>query len=466
MMSLNNAKTEPQDEPIFKVGAPLAVIDGISFAGGQEWSNWFGNQKSQPERTYYPNTVEDLQAIVRHANEDNKKIRCVGSGHSWSPMAKTDDYLVTMNNLNKIHDPVKGRTVSGEEQWTVQVEMGVTVEELNQFLTKHDPPLSPITMVRVGGLLTMGTHGPILAGQSLSDQVTELVIVNGKGELVTYSEAKDPAAFSTAGVSLGALGIIYTAKLKLVPTPVVRTTDVFTSYDEVLRPEALKEFILGSEGFEILQHPFKPNCRELNPDIFYRRWEKTNERIETEEEIAAYFAKPLTVDHPFFTGVRPGVRHSTLTNSFHFVVSDGSSKFYDCSLAFKVNDDFSNASEAFKDLIRLNNEFSSAAPGRELTVVESRFSRASSKIMSQIYDEDPKAIYMQFNIMAADAVPGFYDFMIDSATYLTKKYNCLPHWGKTWEDIPEIYTTLRRGYGDRLKKFNKLRKEQDPNDLF
>lgn len=130
---------EPETITFAKVGSPMSIVDGVSFSGGDEWTNYGGNQTVQTERLFYPKTLEDLKVIVREARNDNKKVRCVGSGHSWSATAVTPDYMVSVNGMEKIHDPVRAQDGSG---WTVTLETGVLVSQLDTFLRRHNPPLA------------------------------------------------------------------------------------------------------------------------------------------------------------------------------------------------------------------------------------------------------------------------------------------------------------------------------------
>jgi FAD/FMN-containing dehydrogenase len=124
---------------MIKLGSPMAIVDGVSFSGGDIWTNFGGNQTIQSERLFYPRTLEDLKVIVREARENNKKVRCVGSGHSWSSTAMTPDYMVSVNGMDKIHAPVQSKDGSG---WTVTLETGVLVSDLDIFLRSHSPPLA------------------------------------------------------------------------------------------------------------------------------------------------------------------------------------------------------------------------------------------------------------------------------------------------------------------------------------
>lgn len=118
------------------VKSVMTTVDGVAYST-DPWTNWAGNVTSNPERTFHPKTLHDLQVIVREANAHNKKIRCAGSGHSWSTVASTNDYLVDVKGMNKIHTPI-----SSENGWTVTIEMGVLVSELDNALRQNNPPLA------------------------------------------------------------------------------------------------------------------------------------------------------------------------------------------------------------------------------------------------------------------------------------------------------------------------------------
>ncbi|KAF9274187.1 hypothetical protein BGZ88_003210, partial [Linnemannia elongata] len=137
-ISVKPTAAPTEQEPIVMLGSPMAIVDGVSFSSGDNWTNWANTLSAQPERLFYPNTLEDLQVIIREATENKKKVRCVGNGHSWSGTAVTQDYMVSINGMNRIEKPIKGE--NGE--WTVTIEMGVEVKELDEVLRKHDPPLA------------------------------------------------------------------------------------------------------------------------------------------------------------------------------------------------------------------------------------------------------------------------------------------------------------------------------------
>ncbi|KAF9913009.1 hypothetical protein EC991_005877 [Linnemannia zychae] len=452
---------DPETEVfITKVGTPMAIVDGVSFSSGDIFTNYGGNQSVQTERLFYPNTLADLQVIIREANKDNKKVRCVGSGHSWSATAVTQDYQVSVNNMNQIHAPVQARDGSG---WTVTLETGVLVSELDAFLRAHNPPLAlPSNVVP-------DVHGANLNARTMSDMITEMSIVNARGELVTYSEAKDPESFNAACLNLGLLGIIYTATLKVdVMNTRLRVTDSYPTLQSVFQgPEAglrLKAMVLKNDSTEFLYWPFRHFMKpEQNERIWLKEWERTTEPA---EDLTKYEGLPPMVDNPFFSTLQTGVRVMEIPDALHFPIGDGVTTIVDAGVAFKVDPDFRNACKAIEELVEKNWAFTTSMPERMGTAIECRFIKASDKILSPAYDKDPEAIYCMINVMAASATPGFEEYSKGIVSNWIEKYNAKPHWPKMWESVPGVYPYLRREYGDRLSRFNRIRKAQDPRDMF
>ncbi|KAK3813715.1 MAG: hypothetical protein JOS17DRAFT_795567 [Linnemannia elongata] len=467
-----------EQEPIVMLGSPMAIVDGVSFSSGDNWTNWANSLSAQPERLFYPTTLEDLQVIIREATENKKKVRCVGNGHSWSSTAVTQDYMVSINGMNRIEKPVKGE----DGEWTVTIEMGVEVKELDEFLRKHDPPLALAsnvmpTDIRYGGILTMGCHGAGLDGRTVSDTLTEITIVNAYGELHIYSEADDPEAFNIASINLGLLGIVYTATLKLVPMSHYRLRAI-DSYEPVADyfegPGAglkLKEMVEKNDSTEILYWPHGTFLgTERNGRFWLKQWRKTLDPVEDLEKLKD---QAPTVDHPAFAAFKVGEIVKEIPDAVHFDVTQdgegtGEAKIYDASAGFKLAPDFSNFVECFNEVVEKNYAFSSSEfPSRIGTCLEVRFLKASKKMMSFLYDgEDKEAIYCMINVLGSRETPGFVEYSQGVLGGWIDKYNAKPHWAKLWEQIPGVIPALRREYKDRLAVLNRVRKTQDPFEMF
>lgn len=61
------------------------------------WRNWSGSQFSTA-RIVQPSQISELQSLVKtHAH-----IRAVGAGHSFSPLAKTDEVLLNLDQFKGV----------------------------------------------------------------------------------------------------------------------------------------------------------------------------------------------------------------------------------------------------------------------------------------------------------------------------------------------------------------------------
>jgi hypothetical protein len=184
------------------------------------WTNWSGTQTANPAQIIHPKTIDDLVAIILRAKVENKKIRCVGNGFTWSSssVVQQDGFLVAMKKMDKMYDPVRLE----DHIWTVEIETGVQVKELDDFLKRHDPPLALSNNVvmesfRYGGILSLGCHGAATHARTLTDLVHSVKIVDASGTINVFSRDVDPVEFSSATLNLGLLGIIYSYTLRVEP---------------------------------------------------------------------------------------------------------------------------------------------------------------------------------------------------------------------------------------------------------
>ena len=73
-----------------------------AFYKGTKWRNWTGNVEGTPHYTMYPESIQDVVEVVELARKEGKKIRVVGSGHSFTPLVKTEEILVSLDELKEL----------------------------------------------------------------------------------------------------------------------------------------------------------------------------------------------------------------------------------------------------------------------------------------------------------------------------------------------------------------------------
>ena len=94
---------------------------------GKKWRNWTGNVEGTPHYTMYPETIQDVIEVVELARKKGKKIRVVGSGHSFTPLVQTEEILVSLDEL-------KGIVNIDEEKMVAEVWAGTKLYDLGKLL--------------------------------------------------------------------------------------------------------------------------------------------------------------------------------------------------------------------------------------------------------------------------------------------------------------------------------------------
>jgi xylitol oxidase len=176
--------------------------------------NWAGNLTFSAEQVYRPADLDGLRAVVARS----RRVKALGSGHSFNDIADTEGTLVDVAGLPAEIDV---DTASA----TVRVAAGVRYAELAAVLHRHGlalPNTASLPHISVAGSVATGTHGSGDANGSLGTSVRTLDLVTGDGGTLALSRDKDGDRFDGAVVSLGALGVVTHLTLDTVPSFQVR----------------------------------------------------------------------------------------------------------------------------------------------------------------------------------------------------------------------------------------------------
>jgi cytokinin dehydrogenase len=185
-----------------------------------------------PRFVVEPRTVEDVVEVVRFAREHGLHVATRGAAHSQSQLAISQGgILLAMTSLSRILH----LDTSGE---TVDVQGGVVWRDLVHFLKKHSLVPRVLTNnlgVTIGGTLSIAGIGVAsFRYGSQGDNVVEMDVVTGAGELVTCSPEQNGDLFWSAIAGLGQVGVIVRARLKLRRTKAMTRT-YYLLYDDVHR---------------------------------------------------------------------------------------------------------------------------------------------------------------------------------------------------------------------------------------
>lgn len=168
-------------------------------------TNWAGNVVFSANEVRAPRSVAALQKLVARS----PRVRAVGSGHSFSPVADGAGVLVSLAELPPEVVVHGSRAVVGAGMsWAAVTERlhgeGVALADL-----------ASLPQIQVGGSMATGSHGSGLRHGGLHTQVAALELIGPDGDLTWVRRGE--ADFLGSVVALGALGVVTRLELDVEP---------------------------------------------------------------------------------------------------------------------------------------------------------------------------------------------------------------------------------------------------------
>ena len=177
------------------------------------WTNWAGNQVCAPVSIRQPTHEAELVGIVKEAAAAGMRVKCVGAGHSFTPIACTDGVMVDLRSYGRVlgHDA---------EARTVTVEAGITLSTLCEELDRRGLALEnmgDIGYQSIAGATATATHGTGWHFGNISSRIVGMRLIAGDGSIVVASATENPEVLDAARVGVGALGIVSQVTFQAVP---------------------------------------------------------------------------------------------------------------------------------------------------------------------------------------------------------------------------------------------------------
>ncbi|MFD9408683.1 FAD-binding protein [Streptomyces sp. NPDC059989] len=168
----------------------------------------------RPAAVLKPGSAEDVATMVRYCRERGLKVAGRGQGHSTNGQAQVPSGLVIdLSTLNSVEIRDQTATVQGGAVWSALV--GATLP-----LGLTPPVFTDYLELSIGGTLSAGGLGGQIGRYGAQvDNVLELQVVTGEGELTTCSPTLRPDLFRAVLGGLGQCALITRATIPLVPAP-------------------------------------------------------------------------------------------------------------------------------------------------------------------------------------------------------------------------------------------------------
>lgn len=192
------------------------------------WRNWSRNVSAKPSSIERPESESAVQELVRSCHADDQTVRVVGAGHSWTPLAATDEVLVSLENLTGVIDIDRADR-------TATVAGGTTLEDAAEEFHRANlamPNLGDVAQQTIAGAFATGTHGTGPAFENLAGRLIGGRLVTGTGNIRTFDAESDQELLAALKVSLGTLGIFTKLQLELEPTYKLERREYCTSFEE------------------------------------------------------------------------------------------------------------------------------------------------------------------------------------------------------------------------------------------
>ncbi|MFI6300847.1 D-arabinono-1,4-lactone oxidase [Amycolatopsis thailandensis] len=419
------------------------------------WTNWAGTATASPLRVHRPRGTEEIAEAIGRSAADGRRLRPLGSGHSFTAIAAADSDAMDLTGWTGIAsaDVAKG---------LVTVRSGTTLKQLNAELDALGlamTNLGDIDAQTVSGAISTGTHGTGARLGGIATQIAALELVLADGTVVTCSADERPELFSAARVGLGALGVISTVTLRCEPSFLLSAQERPEPLEQVL--EGFDRFADENDHFEFYWFPYGKNAlvkrnNRLPAGSEHKPLSKVKEFIDYEVTENVAFGGLCRLGRAVPKLVQPlGRFASNILSAREY--SDTSHRVFVTHRGVRfVESEFAIPRESLHDVFA---ELRAFVPKLENPVafpVEVRVAAADDIWLSTANGRDSAyiAIHQFVGMPYREYFAGFAS--------IVGAVGGRPHWGKM-HDLDAA--TLRSRY-PRFDDFTRVRKEVDPAGVF
>lgn len=416
------------------------------------WSNWSGSVTCKPREVVTPTSIQDLARVVGQIARDGRGVRVTGSGHSFTPLVQTDDAMISMAGL-------QGITAVDEQAGAVTVLGGERLKSLGDDLLKRglaQENLGDIDVQTITGAISTGTHGTGVRFGNLATQVIGLTLVTASGDILELSPQHEPDLFKAAQISLGALGVIASVTLRVVPAKRLRYQTRRESLESVLTN--LERYKQENSHFEFFWLPYTPWTQAKFTNETAQQpsgsnlWTEFN-RVVMENGVFWALSEGARIAPPLSKTVSAisawGIAPTTAVDYSH--------RLFATPRAVRFQEmEYNVPAERFGDVMGELRELIARRGYHVHFPIECRFVKGDDIWLSPAYQRDSA-------YLAAHMYKGMrYEDYFHDVEQIYQRYGGRPHWGK-------MHTlnaaTLAERY-PRWADFQRVRASLDPQGVF
>ncbi|XP_060177414.1 L-galactono-1,4-lactone dehydrogenase, mitochondrial [Lycium barbarum] len=473
-------------------------------------SNWSGTHEVQTRTFLQPESMEELERIVKDANVKKQKIRPVGSGLSPNGIGLTRAGMVNLGLMDKVLSVDK-------EKKRVTVQAGIRVQQLVDSIKDYGITLQNFASIReqqVGGIVQVGAHGTGARLPPIDEQVISMKLVTPAKGTIEISKEKDPELFYLARCGLGGLGVVAEVTLQCVERQELVEHTFLSNMKDIKKNH--KKFLSENKHVKYLHIPYtdavvvvtcNPISKSQGPPNHKPKY-TTEEALQHVQDLYRESLKKYRVadssspDELSFTELRDKLLAMDPLNKEHVIkVNKAEAEFWRKSEGYRVgwSDEILGfdcgghqwvsetcfpagtlSKPSMKDLeyieevMQLVEKESVPAPAP----IEQRWTACSKSRMSPAYSSADDDIFSWVGIImylpTMDArqrrqiTEEFFHYRHMTQAQLWDRYSAFEHWAKI--EVPKDKEELAALQARLKKKFpvdayNQARKELDPNRI-
>ena len=137
------------------------------------WSNWAGNQHVDNVSLFKPKSEQEIQRVVQLAITNKLRVKAVGSGHSFTAIALSEEVLLDLSDYNAV-------IAIDKVAKTVTVQSGIQLSKINLILQQNGlamQNLGDIAYQTIAGAISTSTHGTGIRFTGIANQVVALRLI-------------------------------------------------------------------------------------------------------------------------------------------------------------------------------------------------------------------------------------------------------------------------------------------------
>ncbi len=404
------------------------------------WQNWSGSATCAAQALATPGDEAELVTLLRGSAGH---LRCVGAGHSFTALVPTEGSIVSLDRMSGLigHDKVA---------LTATLQAGTRLAQLSRQLDAVGlalPNLPDIDAQSFAGAISTATHGTGRQLQAVHAGVTALRLITPSGEVLECSQSQRPDLLAAAQVSLGSLGVITQATVRVVPAFQLRRNVWLKPVEQLL--EMAPQLARQHRHFEFYYLPFTGYAAAITHDPvagaqvnhppagdedMLRDLRRLRDWAGRYPDLRRWVAKKM---------IDPDMREQATDRSYKLLTSPRPTRFNEseCHVASELG--IACVRQVIAALEKRNDVF---------FPMEFRFVKGDDAWLSPFYQRDSCSIAVH----AAHGEP--YDYLVSEIAPVFRKYGGRPHWGKlhghSARDLAALYP--------RWHDFLALRQQLDP----